>query len=108
MNIIDCILQIPTKSEANCRDHWAVKAKRVKTQRKETFLTCRQEFGIVQIPKDSKITVELMRVATRKVDSDNLQSSLKAARDGVADYLQIDDGSGRINWVYSQQYLAKT
>ena len=47
--------------------------------------------------------VRLTRQAPRQLDTDNLSSSFKAMRDGVADALGIDDGSGLISWCYDQQ-----
>jgi hypothetical protein len=37
------------------------------------------------------------------LDDDNLASGFKAARDGVADWLGIDDGSPRLSWRYGQR-----
>jgi hypothetical protein len=37
------------------------------------------------------------------LDGDNLQSGFKAVRDGVADWLGVDDGSGLIDWQYCQR-----
>ena len=37
------------------------------------------------------------------LDSDNLASSLKAVRDGVADAMGVDDGCSRIQWCYAQR-----
>ena len=36
------------------------------------------------------------------LDDDNLASGFKSTRDGVADWLGIDDGSKRLTWVYKQ------
>ena len=49
------------------------------------------------------LEVELVRVAPRRLDSDNLTSSLKAVRDGVADWLGVDDGDERVLWRYRQR-----
>ena len=48
-------------------------------------------------------TVTLTRIAPRKLDCDNLRGALKAVRDGVADWLGVDDGSERITWKYAQE-----
>jgi hypothetical protein len=37
------------------------------------------------------------------LDGDNLQSGFKAVRDGVADWLGVDDGDKRIDWQYGQR-----
>lgn len=49
-------------------------------------------------------TVLLVRVAPSDgLDSDNLQGSLKACRDGVADWLGVDDRDPRVAWRYDQR-----
>lgn len=49
------------------------------------------------------ITIVLTRVAPRKLDGDNLQSGFKAVRDGVAQWLGVDDGDDRLDWQYRQR-----
>lgn len=107
MKIFNCTLPIKTISEANCRDHWAKKAKRVKEQRRIAYLTARQHFGILSESCLSTIIVSFTRIATRKLDDDNVRSALKAIRDGIADYLQVDDGNERITWIYDQNIEKK-
>jgi hypothetical protein len=48
--------------------------------------------------------VTLTRVApSNGLDGDNLQGSLKACRDGVADWLKVDDRDPRVTWLYEQR-----
>jgi hypothetical protein len=49
------------------------------------------------------VTVVLTRIAPRRLDGDNLQSGFKAVRDGVADWLGVDDGSSLVDWQYFQR-----
>ena len=58
-----------------------------------------QSSGLEMLP----VTVVLTRVAPRRLDGDNLQSGFKAVRDGVADWLGVDDGNGLIDWQYVQR-----
>jgi hypothetical protein len=58
-----------------------------------------QSSGLEMLPA----TVVLTRVAPRKLDGDNLQSGFKAVRDGVADWLGVDDGNGLVDWQYAQR-----
>lgn len=106
--IYETDLPIETRSEANTREHWGVKAKRAKTQRSDAHYWCRIKFGLLDIPETAKIHVRLVRLAPKQLDSDNLASAFKAIRDGIADYLKIDDGDARIDWEYAQEYMAKT
>ncbi|MBE0568400.1 MAG: hypothetical protein IH577_01830 [Deltaproteobacteria bacterium] len=55
------------------------------------------------LPKVRSAAVTLTRIAPRALDTDNLASGLKAIRDGVADALEIDDGSSLIEWRYAQE-----
>ena len=89
-------------SVANMRLHWAVKAKLTRDQRTRTRMSLAavaQSSGLEMLP----VTVVLTRVAPRKLDGDNLQSGFKAVRDGVADWLGVDDGSDMIEWQYCQR-----
>lgn len=99
---------IETISEANTHTHWSRKAKRAKTQRADAHYWCRIKFGLVKIPENAKVYVQLIRLAPRELDSDNLASAFKAVRDGIADWLKIDDGDKRIVWEYAQEKISKT
>ena len=102
--MIEVFLPVRTWSEANLREHWAKRARRVRTQRQAARLLVRAANNRADISVLSgPITIILTRLAPRSLDSDNLASSLKAVRDGVADALDIDDGSSRIQWRYAQR-----
>lgn len=46
----------------------------------------------------------MTRVAPSKgLDFDNLVSSAKACRDGIADALGVDDADARVTWHYAQR-----
>jgi hypothetical protein len=99
---IEVPLTLP--SVANLREHWSVRAKRVKAQRtavawclKAALLT-----DLVGRVAGHRVAVTLTRVAPRKLDDDNLASAFKACRDQVAEYLGIDDGDPRVTWRYGQ------
>jgi hypothetical protein len=95
------IVTLPLRllSEANTRGHWAVRAKRVRAQRGlvRLVLTAKQTK-----PPSAPLTVTITRLGPGMLDGDNLVSSCKAVRDGVADYLGIDDGSPLVTWHYRQ------
>jgi hypothetical protein len=115
-------LPIKTVSEANQREHWAKKARRVSDQRNLVALALRvpvASLGIVLAPRDRKrrrkltmgglgaapalVEVTLTRIAPRELDDDNLRGALKATRDAVADVLGTDDRDPRIAWRYAQR-----
>lgn len=93
-------VEVPLRlvSEANVREHWATKARRAKAQRKATWAALYGQG--VRMPAPCRITIT--RVGKRRLDSDNLARSAKAVRDGVADWLEIDDGDERLTWRYEQ------
>lgn len=49
------------------------------------------------------LVIKLTRVSVGTMDSDNLQATLKGVRDGVQDWLGIDDGSDLLSWEYEQE-----
>lgn len=93
-------LPIRIVSEANLRQHWSKVAARKRVHRQTARMVLQQYAR----PMDDRtqFTVTLTRLAPRKLDDDNLAGGLKATRDGVADWLGIDDGSPRIRWQYAQ------
>lgn len=97
---LDVLAEIPirTVSVMNAREHWSVTARRAKQHRESAGWTLMSS----QRPK-LPCTVVLTRIAPRELDGDNLQSSLKAVRDGVADWLRVDDRDPRVSWRYRQQ-----
>ena len=87
-------LPIATVSEANRRDHWATKARRVKAQRNVAWALC----PVYPVP----CVVTMTRVAPRALDDDNNVSSMKAVRDSIAKRLGVDDRSPLVEWRYAQ------
>jgi crossover junction endodeoxyribonuclease RusA len=97
----EVLVPVRTWSEANQRGHWGKRARRAKKQREAARLLVRA--ARFALPKSGNVRIMLTRIAPRALDSDNLASGLKAMRDGVADALGIDDGSGRIEWRCAQE-----
>lgn len=92
-------IHVRTVSEANLRTHWAVRHRRARDQRKCAWASMRR-FG--QAP-EPPLVVTMTRLGGRKLDDDNLRGALKAVRDGIADWLGIDDGSDLVTWAYGQE-----
>lgn len=83
-------------SEANQRGHTIAKAGRVRTQRTAVLQTLRTIAGA---PPALPCRVAITRVSPGQgLDTDNLVGSAKACRDGVAEWLGIDDGSDTVEW----------
>jgi len=99
-------IPVITLSEANRREHWVVRYKRAKSHREATYWHLYAAFGKRKLP--TPLTIHLKRIGPSLIkDGDNLQSGLKAVRDGVADWLGIDDGNPGLRWEYLQE-KAKT
>jgi predicted Fe-S protein YdhL (DUF1289 family) len=97
-NLLVVVAPIHVISEANIRCHWRVKAKRVAAHRSlaRVFLNGHHK-------PDAPCAITLTRIAPRELDDDNLAAGCKGARDGVADWLGIDDGDKRLSWAYAQR-----
>lgn len=92
------LLPILTKSEANERGYWTVKARRAKQQRSNTTTLMRAYAGKCTRVPDA---ITLVRIAPRALDSDNLATALKAIRDGIQDWCGIDDR--KLTFAYEQR-----
>lgn len=101
---MDVVLPIRTLSESNARSHWSARARRTKMARACVALALTGRLrGLLARSGVGAVLVILTRYAPSSgLDGDNLQSSLKATRDGVADALGVDDGDVRIAWQYEQ------
>ena len=76
-----------TGSGLNGREHWAGRARRVRSERDMVAWSLRKATK-PQLP----LLVTLTRVApSNGLDDDNLSGSLKAVRDEVAAWLGVDD-----------------
>jgi hypothetical protein len=95
VSALDIPMELPSAS--NLREHWAVRAKRVDSQRGKVTrrLPERETLPVL-------LVVRLTRVAPRRLDDDNLRGSLKAVRDAVATWLRVDDASPLVRWEYAQ------
>ena len=127
--VMQIIVRLPLHlvSEANARDSRFVKARRVAEQRwlvrqfvrTRLYDACskgaRLEDDLADLEEDvaagrlssgwqiDRWSVLMTRIAPRALDSDNLVSSMKAVRDGIADALGHDDRDARIAWECAQR-----
>jgi len=88
-------LPLTAVSEANRRDHWATKSRRVRLHRNTAWALC----PVFPLP----CVVTLTRVSPRALDDDNNVSAMKAIRDGIAKRLGVDDRSPLVVWRYGQK-----
>jgi hypothetical protein len=102
MTHISVLLPIRTFSEANVKEHWAVKARRTKEHRTTAYLMLARYRRIMG--ETTLLTITLTRIASRELDEhDNLRRALKACADGVADAFGVKDKDKRLQWKYGQE-----
>lgn len=94
---------IKTVSEANMREHWAVKNNRKNNQQSLFSILWRRQKRTVTLPA----TITFTRYSCKKLDSDNLAGAFKHVRDQLAKMLGIDDGSDQVKWRYGQVVIKK-
>ena len=106
-------IPIKTISEANQRGITRLaaifKAKRIKTQRSETYYSLLGAYArLPPIVCKQPLVITLTRIAPRALDHGNLEASFKEVQDGVADWLAGEYGKGQdrregLCWQYRQQ-----
>jgi hypothetical protein len=94
---------VATPSLANQREHWAKRARRAKAHRSFAASHGRIASGLVAGVDRLPCVVLLVRVSARPLDDDNLRGALKSIRDGVSDWLGVDDRDPRVTWDYAQE-----
>lgn len=100
--LITLHLPIRIYSNANMREHWAVKARRTKDQRAAGFVSLSDVLDFKPCQHD-KIEITITRVGKRKLDDDNLAGGCKGLRDGLAEAMGLDDGGPWFTWIYKQE-----
>lgn len=95
------MIEFPLKIEStlNKREHWSARSKRAKFQRAEAHIYCKYKAFPPRLP----CVVTLVRIAPRSLDTDNLAGGFKSVRDGIADWLGINDNDPRVTWLYAQE-----
>ena len=110
--LLEFMIPLRTKTGLNAREHWAVKAKRVKAERDATgrywlanALQYRVRCDLRLLAKYAPgLLITLTRIGPRLCDDDNLAGGLKAVRDQVAEELGTDDGpNSMLRWKYHQE-----
>lgn len=94
------VLSLKIESTLNKREHWGARRKRAKKHRESAYWgLAAAQMRPLELPR----AVTLTRIAPRELDTDNLAGGFKSVRDGVADWLGIDDKDKRVEWVYAQE-----
>lgn len=101
--VVEIPLASPLVSEANARGHTIAKAGRVAQMRSMVAEVLRVMASDVRLPDGEQLVVCMTRVASRPLDDDNLAGACKSARDGVADFLGVNDRDARVVWRVAQE-----
>jgi hypothetical protein len=97
---LTAVLPLRLVSEANAHEHWRKRQGRAKEQRATVAAWFRQHtIALPRLP----LVVTLTRLAPSTLDSDNCVGAAKHCRDGVADWLGIDDRDARVEWRVGQE-----
>lgn len=75
-------------------------ASEAKGQRCGVTTMCWARFGAPPVPP---LTITITRIGPRELDGDNLAGSAKHCRDGVSDWLGVNDRDKRLQWEYRQE-----
>lgn len=110
------LIPVRTVSEANMREHWAVKARRKRDHTQTSMLVARSQLAKAGVQAsgwvpltlaNGGIRITMTRLGVRALDTDNLAGALKGVQDGIAKALGVDDGDPRLEWVYRQEKGSK-
>jgi hypothetical protein len=99
------VVPVKTVSELNRREHWTVRADRTRTHREAAFFAAAFVCGDAELwRRHVPLVVHMTRVGTSRCDSDAVPGACKHVRDGIADWLGIDDGrDDLVTWEYAQE-----
>ena len=93
------ILEAPTKTinPLNIREHWRVRAKRVKRERTHTAMMLMGR-KLPPLPVD----IHMVRLSPGTLDDDAVPGAFKGIRDEIAAWFNLDDRDKRLRFTYGQ------
>jgi crossover junction endodeoxyribonuclease RusA len=87
----------PSLLNPNRKTHWAVKSKAAKSYKEACFYITKQENIVIDWDGDIHLWIDFYPPDKRHRDDDNVISSFKSGRDGIADALGVNDRRFRIH-----------
>lgn len=92
---ITLLVRTRTVSELNRREHWSSRSRRARAQRRAVAEQLMRAGLFAPSCKVRQLVtaVRMTRIAPRRLDSDNLQGSMKHVRDEIAYWLNGGDDS---------------
>ena len=98
---VSFVVPVKTVSESNHREHWRSRADRAKAQRSGALERALSAVGGLEL--SLPVVVRLTRYGVKTLDDDNLAGALKGVRDGIAEWLGVDDGDrSRVQYLVEQ------
>jgi hypothetical protein len=102
-------LPIYTKCEANARGHWSKRNEGIGDTRPAITMSMRAHASVKGFKPPMPCIVRMTRFAPALLDrGDNLASALKKVRDGIADWIRVDDRHAHLVDYVCEQALSKT
>lgn len=102
MNMPPRVVTLPWPSKLlhpNARPHWAAKAKAVKAAREAAYWLTWNHIGrILNYPTGARVSVTFNPPDRRRRDIDGMIASHKAAQDGIADAIGVDDSKFELSY----------
>ncbi len=89
--VVEYTLPLKLVSEANKKEHWAVKGRRVNKQKEDTALLLRVKINPFREHFRRGALVTITRFGPKKMDTDNNTGSAKYVRDTIAKLIGVDD-----------------
>lgn len=98
--MVSLVLEVPIKtvSGLNVREHWRVRANRVKAER-YAMASCLIGKKLPPLP----VTVTFTRLSKGELDDDNLPGAIKAIRDELAAWYGTPDNDRLFKFKYGQE-----
>lgn len=82
----------PKELSPNARVHWSKRAKAAKKTRSDAFYLCAEaKLLMPEFTEKLHLQINFYPPSRRSVDDDNMLIRCKNYRDGIADYLGVDD-----------------
>jgi hypothetical protein len=106
--MIEFDIPVKTVNELNAHEHWRMRQRRAKEQRKVAYWHAIQKWVRAKfVQSGENAVVTLRRASPGELDSDGHVASHKHVRDGLADALGLDDRDQRVTWMYGEQIRSK-
>jgi hypothetical protein len=106
--LLSVLIPMRTKNPLNGSQGRTLNGRRAReagraAQRKHTWANMCAEGGFNLKKPLPSLTITLTRISPGRVSDEAIAATLKAVRDGVADWLGIDDDDPRLTWIYRQE-----